>query len=114
MDLLNVVIRADTSGFDRAAQSLDHMTGAAKQADAAVRGVGSASQIASGAIGQSTATTDRATASSRARAAALQAEAAASRMAVYRTAGLATQVADIGQMLALAEQSAVIDEAEAN
>src|SRR5690606_31130376 len=84
-------------------QSLENMTGAAKQADAAVRGVGSGAAIAGGAIGQGAAATDRATASVRAHAAALQAQAAASRMAVHRTAGLATQLADVGQMLALGQ-----------
>src|SRR5690606_14417843 len=56
-----------------------------------------------GAIGASTTATDRATASARAHAAALQAQAAASRQSMHRTAGLATQLADIGQMLALGQ-----------
>lgn len=103
MDLLNVVIRADTAGSDRAAQSLDNMTSSARQADGAVRSVGTGSSIASGAIGQSAVATERATASARAHTAALQAQAAASRMAIHRSAGLATQLADVGQMLALGQ-----------
>lgn len=101
MDLLNVVIRADTTGSDRAASSLDRMAAAGKSADSAVRSVATGSAIASGAIGQVAAATDRATASARAHAVAVQAQTAATRAAQMQLNNLRFQVFDVGQTLAL-------------
>jgi len=43
MDLLNVIIKADTSGADRSIAALDKMTAGARQADAAIASLGSRS-----------------------------------------------------------------------
>lgn len=66
MDLLNVVIRADTGGSDRAAHSLDGMAASGRQADVAVRNVGESSTKTSGQIAQTVVHIDQATVSSKA------------------------------------------------
>lgn len=93
MDLLNVVIRADTTGADRSTAALDKMTAGARQADAAIKSLG---QTGGAGLTQFTRAAEEA-------AAAQNRLAAASRASVHRTAGLATQLADIGQMLALGQ-----------
>jgi hypothetical protein len=93
MDLLSIKITADDIGARTATASLDKMTVASRQADAAIQSLGK-----SGATGlmQFTRATDAA-------AAAQQRLAAASGASIHRTAGLATQLADVGQMLALGQ-----------
>lgn len=81
MDLLNVVIRADTSGSDRASKSLDEMTGAARRADDAIEGVGASSAASGRKVSVGAADIDKATLSARAYAEALKVEAAADKLA---------------------------------
>lgn len=88
MDLLNVVIRADTSGSDRAEASLVKMTVAAREADTAIAGVGSSSS----------------TASAKMNAAAARTQAEAARLigaTKHNTAGIAAQFQDIGVTAAM-------------
>lgn len=85
MDLLNVVIRADTGGADRSTAALDKMTAGARQADAAIASLGSRSAGGMGKVAQAA---DLA-------AAANQRLAASTKGASISTANLAAQFQDI-------------------
>jgi hypothetical protein len=91
VDLLNVVIRADTAGADRANAALDKMTAGARQADAAISSLGSHS---AGGMSKVTQAADAA-------AAANQRLAASARGASLNTANIAAQFQDVGVTAAM-------------
>ncbi|HEY8359360.1 MAG TPA: phage tail length tape measure family protein [Ramlibacter sp.] len=108
MDLLNVVIRADTSGSDKAEASLEQMTAAARGADAAVNSLGRSCSSAGAGIGAVASASEKAAASAKMYAAALATQAQAARVAGaandnlrLNTANIAAQFQDIGVTAAM-------------
>src|SRR5215217_9053164 len=98
MDLLNVVIRADTTGADRADTSLQKMSASARMADAAMAALGRGSGSASARMAEAAQRSARAIDE---QAQALRRLAAANDNAAGSTANIAAQFQDIGVTAAM-------------